>query len=102
MKALNLNVNTETLQNLERGPRSNLFSGKDHEIVRKALAQLEGPEHQVIVMRFWEKNTLDEISEILEISVQEVEKYLVQAMAKLKMICLGNPAFSRALAAQVA
>ena len=90
--------NIEIMQDMGRGPRFNLFTAQDHAIVRQAVAQLEGYEHSVVVMRFWEKNTISEIAEILDLSWQEVEKYLAQALIKLKSICLGDSSCSRATA----
>lgn len=101
MNTLNLKCetarNAETFQNLDRGSKSNLFTEKDHAIVRAALANLKGPEHQIVLMRFWEQNTLSEIAEILDLSVQEVEKHLASAFQTLKRVCLKNPEFSRAI-----
>ena len=82
-------------QELSRGQLFDLFSAKDHAIVRNAIAQLEGHEHTIILMRFWENNTIDEIAEILDLTWQEVERYLSQALTKLKAFCLNHPGFSR-------
>ena len=86
----------ETMQNLERGVSFNLFTQKDHAIVRRALAELNELERSLIVLRFWEKNTLFEMGEILDLSFEEVEQKLSIALEKLKPICLNQKGFSRA------
>jgi DNA-directed RNA polymerase specialized sigma subunit len=93
-----LNLNSETMQNLDRSPRFNLFTVKDHSIVREGVAALQGYEHSVVLLRFWESNTISEIAEILDLSWQDVEKYLSQAIVKLKKFCEAKQDFSRASA----
>ena len=92
---MNTQKNAELMQDLSRGPQSNIFSSNDQAVVRKAVAQLQGHEHSVVVLRFWEANTISEIAGILDLTWQEVESYLTQALIKLKSICLKDREFSR-------
>lgn len=87
----------EFKQDISRGPRSNIFTLKDHAVVREAVATLQGIEHSVIILRFWEGNTISEISEILDLSWGEVEKNITQALLKLKEYCVKNQDFSRTI-----
>ena len=73
----------------------NIFSSKDHGILREAVGGLEETERAVVIMRFWENRTLDEIAEVLGITWREVEKFLSRALEKLKASCLLAPGFSR-------
>lgn len=90
-----MNFNLETMQILDRSPRFNLFSSQDHAIVKQAMSRLDGREKCVVLLRFWEGNTVSQIAEILDIPLQEVICYLSRALKKLKPACLGNPEFSR-------
>ena len=92
---MNAQRNLEFKQDLSRGPRCNIFSSNDQAVVRKAVAQLHGNEHAVIVLRFWEANTISEIAGILDLTWQEVETHLTQALIKLKNLCLKDREFSR-------
>jgi len=94
-QAVVLSSNKETMQDLGRGPLGNLFTGKDHSIVREAVGKLDKTEHTIVLMRFWEQNTISEIAEILDLSWTEVESRLTQALEKLKAFCLSKADFSR-------
>ncbi len=85
----------EFMQDLARGSTQPLFSNVDYSILRKNLSQLQGHERSVVMLRFWESNTISEIAEILELTWQDVESYLTRALAKLKNLCLENQEFSR-------
>ena|SRR5689334_20606711 len=92
---MNTVTHVELMQNLSRGPQSNIFSFKDHAIVREAIAQLQDDEQSVIVLRFWEKNTITEIASILDLTWNEVEQHMSQALSKLQKFCLETKGFSR-------
>lgn len=92
---MNAQKHVELMQDLSRGPRCNIFSSKDQGVVRRAVANLQGNEHAVVVLRFWESNTISEIAGILDLTWQEVESYLTQALTKLKVFCLKDREFSR-------
>lgn len=87
----------EVMADISRGPRSDIFTLKDHTIVREAVAKLKGLEHEIVVRRFWENNTISEIAEILDLSWSEVEKALAIALEKLKVYCVKNQDFSRSV-----
>ena len=91
-----LNPSSETMQNLARSPRQNLFTLKDRSIVREGLAKLQAVEQEIVALRFWENNTITEIASILDLSWQEVEAHLKQALVKLQEYCLNHKKFSRA------
>ena len=90
-----MNFNLETMQILDRSPRYNLFSNQDHAILRAAMGRLTVPEKCVVLLRFWEGNTVSEITEILDMPLKEVLFYLCTAFKKLKPACMANPDFSR-------
>ena len=87
--------NAELMQNVDRGPIRNIFTGVDHRIVIQALAKLQGHEYKAVKLRFWENNTVSEIAQILNLSWDEAERTLVHALKKLKSMCVANPDFSR-------
>ena len=87
--------NHETMQNLQRGESFNLFTSQDHSIIREAMGELGEVERTLILLRFWERNTLTEIGQIMDLSFQEVEKRLNGAFEQLKKICLSQKDFSR-------
>lgn len=73
----------------------NLFTNVDHAIVRSAVKRLPALLGVIVEMRFWNKNTLVEISAELGVSVRSVETALAKAATILREECLRNPVFSR-------
>lgn len=74
---------------------SNLhFTSIDHEILRLGLAQLSFTERQILTYRFWDDSTIEEISEILEMSWTEVDQTIDSSIIKLKQLCLNHEEFS--------
>ena len=66
----------------------------DEIIMRALVRKLPEDIQELIIMRFWDYRTLEDIAETLGMSVREVEKGLDRAMASLRQMCLEQPAFS--------
>ena len=76
-------------------PEGNLFTPTDHAIIRAAVRSLPGLLGAVIDMRFWRQMEVVEIADQLGVTIQSVERALVQAVRCLREECLKHPAFSR-------
>lgn len=88
-------VNYETMTNLGRGPKLNLFTSADHGIVKQALSCLTETERMIVSMRFWENRKVPEIVAQLNLRQRAVEAHLQTAFEKLKNICMDDSRFSR-------
>jgi DNA-directed RNA polymerase specialized sigma24 family protein len=72
-----------------------LFTPIDHAIIRAAVRELPGLLGAVIEMRFWRHMEFVEIADELGLSIRTVEFAMIQAVRRLREICLKHPAFSR-------
>lgn len=70
------------------------FTAKDIEVVRNGLNFLSFLERQIIIYRFWENQTIEEISQAMEMSWEEIDKAISKAIGKLRAFCLAHPSFS--------
>lgn len=73
----------------------NLFTPTDHAIIRAAVHALPGLLCAIVEMRFWRQMEIVEIADELGVTIQTVEQALIQAVRRLRTICLKHPAFSR-------
>ncbi len=78
------------------GPAHNLFTKGDHDFIRKAVIGLPKNEGSVVLLRFWNENSIEEIAGILNLNLKQVELLLHKAILRLKTQCLHHPEFSRA------
>lgn len=90
---LNKNVNLE-VEN-QHPVVSNVFTTQDYHVVRRAILKLREDEQSVVILRFWEHRTLEEIGIALDLNWRQVEKLMTSAFSNLKLICLNNETFSR-------
>ncbi len=74
---------------------SPLFTEQDYQCLRRALRALSDREFRIVVMRFWELNTIEEIATALKSSWTEIDRTIEGTLPKLRQICLMNPDFSR-------
>ena len=70
------------------------FTAKDIEVVRNGLNFLSFLERQIIIYRFWENQTIEEIATVLELSWSEIDEVINEAIEKLRAFCLEHPNFS--------
>jgi DNA-directed RNA polymerase specialized sigma24 family protein len=70
------------------------FTAKDIEVVRNGLNFLSFLERQIIIYRFWENQTIEEIATALELSWSEIDELINEAIEKLRTFCLEQPNFS--------
>ena len=70
------------------------FTSNDIEIVRTGLSYLTTCERQILIYRFWEDKTIEEIATLLEMKWEEVNRSIESALKKLKNFCIGQSDFS--------
>ncbi len=70
------------------------FTPKDIEVVRNGLSFLTFLERQILIYRFWEERTIEDIAEILEMYWDEVDSYIEDSLKSLRKYCLEHPSFS--------
>ena len=70
------------------------FTSNDVEIVRAGLSYLSTCDRQILIYRFWEDKTIDEIASLLEMKWEEVNRRLETGLTDLKQFCLGQSDFS--------
>lgn len=73
------------------------FTRNDKRIVRRALMGVSEHEREVVLMRYWEELSIDEIALIIQSTKEKVEETLAQAYEKLRGLCLRHPEFSLAM-----
>ncbi len=88
-------VNNETNEVLNSARLQSIFTDTDYLIARQAVAKLSGHEHSVVMLRFWENQSMAKIADFLDLTLREVERHLNKALARLKKICAENPEFSK-------
>jgi RNA polymerase sigma-70 factor (ECF subfamily) len=67
-----------------RSPLENALSGQVGNSVSRALAKLDGAHREVLVLRFHEELTLEEIAELTKAPLSTVKSRLYRGMAALK------------------
>lgn len=70
------------------------FTSNDVEIVRAGLSDLTTCEQQILIYRFWEDKTIEEIATLLEMKWEEVNRSIETALEYLKDFCIGQSDFS--------
>ena len=70
------------------------FTSNDIEIVRAGLSFLTTCEKQILIYRFWEDMTIEEIAILLEMKWDEVNRSIETALKHLKQYCIGQSDFS--------
>ena len=66
------------------------FTPQDMEIVRAGLNFLSFVESQVLIYRFWENQTIEEISDQIEMTWDETDYLITEALEKLRAYCLAH------------
>jgi len=72
------------------------FTQKDIEVVRAGLSFLSFCQRETLIYRFWENQSIEEISEHLEMDWDEVDSIIDEALLNLRTFCLEHPDFSLA------
>ena len=70
------------------------FSTHDQHLLRKAILELPFHEQQILICRFWENLTIEEISKFLNLSWDEVDKSLTRSFRFLREFCMKQSEFS--------
>lgn len=70
------------------------FTSNDIEIVRAGLSYLTTCERQILIYRFWEDKTIEEIAGLLEMKWEEVNRSIEKALKTLKQYCIYQSDFS--------
>lgn len=70
------------------------FTEKDQSILREGITQLSFIDRQIIINRFWENFSIEEIAETFLMSWDEVDQSIEESMEKLKAYCLSQREFS--------
>jgi len=86
-----MNMRTGSLRN------ENMFSSHDYMIVQKVLLNIPEKHRLLLVLRFWEGLSINDIAEIMFLRVSTVKSILEEAYEKLKLLCLDHPDFSRSI-----
>ena len=70
------------------------YTKEDILVVREGLSFLAYLERQVIIYRFWENMTIEEISQVLGMKWSEIDMAINRALENLRRYCLRHPEFS--------
>ena len=72
----------------------NLFTEEEHQYLREHLGKLPAVEFEIVVKRYWERLTLQEIAEDFDLSWNTVDRLFRSALAKLSEYCFADSRFS--------
>lgn len=78
------------------------FTNDDISILRTGLQLLNLNDRQILIYRFWENMTIEEIAEALDMKWLEVDQAIKRAQEDLKRFCLRHPGFSLTLCPMLA
>jgi DNA-directed RNA polymerase specialized sigma subunit len=70
------------------------FTNKDKTILRKGLMSLYFWERQILIYRFWENRTIEEIAAFYETSWSDINSNIERLMGVLREFCINDPEFS--------
>lgn len=70
------------------------FSSIDRSILKEAMGALQFWERQVLIYRYWENLSIDEIAMIMDMKWSEVDMSIENTFKILRKYCLNEPAFS--------
>lgn len=70
------------------------FTAVDIKILRSALSKLPLCERHMIILRFWENYSIEEIAEEFGMDWNSVDSIIERTLKHLKRICLNDPKFS--------
>lgn len=70
------------------------FTETDQAILREAITHLSFIDRQIIINRFWENFSIQEIADTFEMTWSEVDQSIEESLIKLKDLCLLDEAFS--------
>lgn len=70
------------------------FSCIDQHILRKGIISLPFNQQQILIYRFWENLTIEEISRFLDLPWAEVDLNIEKSIRFLKEFCLKQSEFS--------
>ena len=71
-----------------------LYTQKDQAILREGITQLSFIDRQIIINRFWENYSIEEIADTFLMSWDEVDQSIEESMENLKAYCLSQKEFS--------
>ena len=71
------------------------FDEADYRILRKALNRLRERDAEIIFLRFWHEQAIEEIAGAMRMSWDQVDLRIERSLERLKEICLSDPYFSR-------
>jgi DNA-directed RNA polymerase sigma subunit (sigma70/sigma32) len=78
------------------------FTSKDIEVVKIGLNFLTFFERHILILRFWENKTIEEISKEMDLEWGEIDQSIEIALDKLRVFCLEHPQFTVGYAAKAA
>lgn len=70
------------------------FTEKDQAILREGITRLSFIDRQIIINRFWENQTIEEIADTFQMSWDEVDQSIEKSQRILKAYCLTQKEFS--------
>lgn len=78
------------------------FTTDDIDILRTGLELLNFNSRQILIYRFWENMSIEEISQAMSMTWIEVDESIKNAQEALKRFCLRHPGFSLTLCPMLA
>ena len=78
------------------------FTPKDIEVVKEGMNILSFFERHILINRFWENKTIEEIAEEMELQWDEIDQAITEALSKLRVYCLEHPQFKLGLVLEAA
>lgn len=70
------------------------FTFLDQAVLHLGLEELSSFERQLLILRFWENFTIEEISRLFKVSWSEVDETIENSFLKLRDFCLNHKGFS--------
>lgn len=78
------------------------FTNTDISILRTGLQLLDLVDRQILIFRFWENMSIEEIAQVLEMKWIEVDVAIKRSQEELRRFCLRHPGFSLTLCPMLA
>ncbi len=70
------------------------FTKQDKVILRKGLMTLYFWERQILIYRFWENMTIEEIANFYGTTWSDIDSNIERLLKKLRDFCVNDPEFS--------
>ncbi len=69
------------------------FSTQDTYILREGISRLQFWERQILIYRYWENLTIEEIANLMNMKCSEVDMSLEKSYSILRKFCLNESSF---------